>query len=103
MIIITVSGDETGLCHWPSKGSWSNKVWWLLIRPLAILLAATIPKCRSEFCKRFYMVTFLMCVLWIGATSYLVAWMITIVGMQNWPYNTQSTLQHENRSLLETC
>lgn len=71
---------ETGLCHWPSKGSCGNKLCWLFIRPLAILLAATIPNCRSESCKKFYMVTFLMCVLWIGVTSYLVAWMITIVG-----------------------
>ncbi|XP_023715511.1 sodium/potassium/calcium exchanger 4 isoform X2 [Cryptotermes secundus] len=71
---------KTGLCHWPSKGSCSSKLCWLLIRPIAIVLAATIPDCRSELCKRFYMVTFLMCVVWIGAASYLVAWMITIVG-----------------------
>jgi hypothetical protein len=53
----------------------------VLIRPIAILLAATIPSCHSEFCKRFYMVTFFMCIVWIGVTSYMVSWMITIIGM----------------------
>lgn len=81
MIILTVSENETGLCDWPSNGSYCNKFWWVLIRPIAILLAATIPSCHSEFCKRFYMVTFFMCIVWIGVTSYMVSWMITIIGM----------------------
>jgi hypothetical protein len=73
------------------------------MRPVAILLAATIPNCHSEFCKRFYMVTFFMCIVWIGATSYLVAWMITVIGMQKSRievYKTQGTSKHENSLLL---
>jgi hypothetical protein len=82
MIILTVSESEAGLCDWPSNDSYCNKLWWVLIRPIAILLAATIPSCHSEYCKRFYMVTFFMCIVWIGVTSYMVSWMITIIGMQ---------------------
>jgi quinol-cytochrome oxidoreductase complex cytochrome b subunit len=82
MIILIVSENEAGLCDWPSNGSYCSKLWWVLIRPIAILLAATIPSCHSEFCKRFYMVTFFMCIVWIGVTSYMVSWMITIIGVQ---------------------
>ncbi|XP_021925968.1 sodium/potassium/calcium exchanger 4-like isoform X2 [Zootermopsis nevadensis] len=82
--IITIDKEipehTIGLCSWPSNDSCCSKLWWLLIRPLAILLAATIPNCHSEFCKRFYMVTFFMCIIWIGTTSYLIAWMITVIG-----------------------
>jgi hypothetical protein len=49
------------------------------------------------------MVTFFMCVVWIGATSYLVAWMITVIGMQKSRiqiYKTQGTSKHENSLLL---
>jgi len=81
MIILTVSGNEAGLCDWPSNDSYCNKLWWMLVRPIAILLATTIPSCHSEFCKRFYMVTFFMCIVWIGVTSYMVSWMITIIGV----------------------
>lgn len=79
-IDMKVPENEAGLCDWPSNGSFCNKLWWVLIRPIAILLAATIPSCHSEFCKRFYMVTFFMCIVWIGVTSYMVSWMITIIG-----------------------
>lgn len=95
MIILTVSENKAGLCDWPSNGSCCNKLWWVLIRPIAILLAATIPSCHSEFCKRFYMVTFFMCVVWIGVTSYMVSWMITIIG--RWKSKMLSSINQHSR------
>ncbi|PSN51998.1 hypothetical protein C0J52_06132 [Blattella germanica] len=57
-----------------------KKIWWLFTGPIDVILAITIPDCKREFWKRFYLLTFLMCILWIGFTSYVVAWMITTIG-----------------------
>jgi hypothetical protein len=78
-------------------------VWWLFIRPLAILLAATIPNYRSELCKRYYMGTFLMCIMWIGATSYLLAWMITIIGMQENKIQVYMPKVHHDMKTVSHC
>lgn len=47
--------------------------------PITTALWLTIPDCRRY--PRLRVVTFAMCILWIGMTSYLVAFLITVVGM----------------------
>ncbi|CAH2034279.1 unnamed protein product, partial [Iphiclides podalirius] len=49
-------------------------LWWGVRAPLW----ATIPDCRTR--TTLWPLTFGMCVVWIGAVSYLVAWIITILG-----------------------
>lgn len=46
--------------------------------PITTLLWLTIPDCQRY--PRLRLVTFGMCVAWIGATSYVVAFLITVVG-----------------------
>lgn len=46
--------------------------------PITTMLWLTIPDCRKY--PRLRMLTFAMCIFWIGCTSYLVAFLITIVG-----------------------
>ncbi|XP_041987136.1 sodium/potassium/calcium exchanger 4-like [Aricia agestis] len=64
---------------WPDeKTSLGKKLLWVLTWPICLLLWATIPDCRRH--QNLYPVTFIMCITWIGGVSYLVAWIITILG-----------------------
>lgn len=49
--------------------------------PITFLLWATIPDCRKN--TKLSLLTFILCIFWIGVTSYLVAFLITIVGRFN--------------------
>lgn len=49
--------------------------------PITFLLWATIPDCRKN--TKLSLLTFILCIFWIGVTSYLIAFLITIVGMYN--------------------
>jgi solute carrier family 24 (sodium/potassium/calcium exchanger), member 4 len=55
-----------------------KKSLWVVTWPIGFLLWATIPDCRRY--PRLYYLTFIMCISWIGGVSYLVAWIITILG-----------------------
>lgn len=46
--------------------------------PITTVLWLTIPDCRKY--PRLRLVTFAMCIIWIGITSYFVAFLITVVG-----------------------
>lgn len=46
--------------------------------PIVFLLWATIPDCRKIPSLRF--LTFFVCIAWIGMMSYVVAFMITVIG-----------------------
>ncbi|KAJ6636772.1 Sodium/potassium/calcium exchanger 5 [Pseudolycoriella hygida] len=46
--------------------------------PITLLLWLTIPDCRKY--PRLRLLTFFMCIVWIGLTSYFVAFLITVVG-----------------------
>ncbi|CAH2985430.1 unnamed protein product [Chilo suppressalis] len=69
----------SSLWSWPDeKASTLKKLLWVVTWPIGLLLWATVPDCRRY--PRLYPLTFVMCVSWIGGVSYLVAWIITIVG-----------------------
>lgn len=61
-------------------------LWWGVRAPLW----ATVPDCRSR--PALWPFTFAMCVAWIGAVSYLVAWIITILG-EGRPYVTTDKVE----------
>jgi hypothetical protein len=50
------------------------QVYWALYLPVNVLLFLTVPKSKA-----LYPVCFVMCMAWIGAYTYLVAWMLTLV------------------------
>ena len=52
-----------------------SQLYWALYLPINILLYCTIPSM-----KKLYPICFLMCMAWIGAITYVVAWMITLIG-----------------------
>nr|XP_034839557.1 sodium/potassium/calcium exchanger 4-like [Maniola hyperantus] len=71
--------NVSSIWSWPGeKSSGLQKLFWLLTWPMGLALWVTIPDCKKR--PRFYLLTFTMCVLWIGSMSYLVAWIITVIG-----------------------
>ncbi|XP_046898160.1 sodium/potassium/calcium exchanger 5 [Hypomesus transpacificus] len=57
-----------------------KRILWVLSLPIIVLLFLTIPDCRKRFWKKWFMITFLMCAVWISAFTYVLVWMVTIVG-----------------------
>ncbi|XP_076245998.1 sodium/potassium/calcium exchanger 4 [Calliopsis andreniformis] len=68
------------LFAWPRERTNIGKFWFVLIWPLKFLLFVTIPDVRRERLSNWYPVTFVMCVIWIAIASYLVSWMMTVIG-----------------------
>lgn len=40
----------------------------------------TIPDVRKAKCRRWYPLSFIVCIIWIAVTSYILVWMVTLVG-----------------------
>jgi hypothetical protein len=60
-------------------GCWKRFIW-VLGLPLSLTLYVTVPDCRRERFKKCFVLTFILSVVWIGLFSYLMVWMITVVG-----------------------
>lgn len=78
-----VNKDKTG--QKTDKSLWNcpmrsklNTIWWIYTWPIKLLLTLTIPNPKTY--RRWYPLTFLMCVIWIGLNSYLIVWMMTVIG-----------------------
>ncbi|XP_048886476.1 sodium/potassium/calcium exchanger 5 [Brienomyrus brachyistius] len=57
-----------------------KRILWVLSLPTILLLYLTIPDCRKPFWRRCFMITFLMSAVWISAFTYVLVWMVTVVG-----------------------
>ncbi|KAJ8402709.1 hypothetical protein AAFF_G00363810 [Aldrovandia affinis] len=57
-----------------------NKVKWLLAWPLCLLLFFTVPDCGSPRWERCFMVSFINSTMWIAGFSYIMVWMVTVIG-----------------------
>lgn len=53
---------------------------WIVTWPIRLVFFLTIPDCEKPKLKKWFPLTFLMCIVWIGSLSYFVAWMITVIG-----------------------
>ncbi|XP_032668972.1 sodium/potassium/calcium exchanger 4 isoform X3 [Odontomachus brunneus] len=71
---------EYELLVWPARAGWLRKTAWVTTWPIHLIFMCTIPDCEKPRFKNWFPVTFLMCIIWIGSLSYVVAWMITIIG-----------------------
>ena len=56
------------------------KIAWILGMPVCLLFYITIPPCCKQRWSEWFLVTFLMSVLWMGTLSYILVWMVCIVG-----------------------
>lgn len=68
------------LTTYPSEQSFLRQILWILTWPIYFIFFLTIPDCEKPRYKKLFPLTFIMCIVWIGSLSYLVAWMITIIG-----------------------
>ncbi|CAB3257363.1 unnamed protein product [Arctia plantaginis] len=57
-----------------------TKTAWIVTWPIHLVFLFTIPDCEKPRFKSWFPLTFIMCIVWIGSLSYIVAWMITIIG-----------------------
>ncbi|XP_012348111.1 sodium/potassium/calcium exchanger 4 isoform X2 [Apis florea] len=71
---------EYELLVWPARAGWIRKTAWIMTWPIHLIFMCTIPDCEKPRFKNWFPITFLMCIIWIGSLSYVVAWMITIIG-----------------------
>eukprot|EP00062_Callorhinchus_milii_P013195 gi/632961013/ref/XP_007896520.1/ PREDICTED: sodium/potassium/calcium exchanger 3 isoform X2 [Callorhinchus milii] len=53
---------------------------WAVAWPLCILLYFTIPNCSKPRWEKWFMVTFISSTLWIAVFSYMMVWMVTVIG-----------------------
>ncbi|NWX91770.1 NCKX3 protein, partial [Nothoprocta pentlandii] len=53
---------------------------WLFTWPLSFVLYFTVPNCNKPHLEKWFMVTFVSSTLWIAAFSYMMVWMVTIIG-----------------------
>ena len=56
------------------------RILWILGLPVIIVFALTIPNPQKDCFRKLFPVTILMCLAYIGISSYLMMWMLTIVG-----------------------
>ncbi|XP_013179544.1 PREDICTED: sodium/potassium/calcium exchanger 4 isoform X1 [Papilio xuthus] len=75
-----VDGYEHSLWKWPSGRSKLTKIAWIVTWPIHLVFLFTIPDCEKPRFETWFPLTFVMCIVWIGSLSYIVAWMITIIG-----------------------
>ena len=57
-----------------------SRVLWILALPVACLFYVTIPDCRSDKWEKWFLVSFFVSVVWIALLSYVLVWMVTIIG-----------------------
>ncbi|KAJ8317424.1 hypothetical protein KUTeg_005328, partial [Tegillarca granosa] len=56
------------------------QILWFISLPLKLLLYISVPDCRHKRWRKLYIITFIMCLVWLSAFSYIMVWMITIIG-----------------------
>jgi len=68
----------------PMDMSWPegtvNRINYLFLFPICALLWVTVPDVRSEAKRKFFPITFIMSIVWIGGYSYLMVWWATTIG-----------------------
>lgn len=64
----------------PTDGNKWNIFTWGLVYPIHFMCRATMPDCRQERFRSWYPFTFCVSMVWISFYSYIMVWMITIIG-----------------------
>ncbi|KAM6939991.1 sodium/potassium/calcium exchanger 3 [Xenentodon cancila] len=57
-----------------------KKLRWLVMWPLSLLLFFTVPNCSQRRWERWFMVSFITATMWIAGLSYIMVWMVTVIG-----------------------
>ncbi|XP_068245111.1 probable sodium/potassium/calcium exchanger CG1090 isoform X2 [Palaemon carinicauda] len=57
-----------------------ERINWAITLPLVAFHHFTTPDCRTERFRRWFLLTFILSMIWIAMYSYIMVWMITIIG-----------------------
>ncbi|XP_054634274.1 sodium/potassium/calcium exchanger 3-like [Dunckerocampus dactyliophorus] len=57
-----------------------NKLKWLTMWPLSLLLFFTVPNCAERRWENWFLVSFFTATVWIAGLSYIMVWMVTVIG-----------------------
>lgn len=60
------------------EGTFIKKLWWAYSWPIKATLSMIIPNPRTR--RRIYPLTFILCILLIGVNSFMIYWMVAIIG-----------------------
>ena len=58
----------------------TQKIFFVICFPLNLIIFYTIPNLKIQFWKRFYPLTFIVSLIWLIMFSYIMVWMITVIG-----------------------
>merc|ERR1712131_269010 len=53
---------------------------WCICWPLLFLMFITIPNCNTKRFEKFFIVSFIVSTVWIAAYSYMMVWMVCLIG-----------------------
>ncbi|KAF7668568.1 hypothetical protein LDENG_00003960 [Lucifuga dentata] len=70
--------DSISPFHIPSGVG--SRVKWVISWPLLLLLFFTVPNCAKPRWEKYFMLSFILSTVWIAVFSYLMVWMVTIIG-----------------------
>lgn len=71
--------EDKSLWNCPMTGRLKT-LWWIYTWPIKFLLTLTIPNPKTY--RRCYPLTFVISIIWIGLNSYMIVWMMTVIGEQ---------------------
>ncbi|XP_034936837.1 probable sodium/potassium/calcium exchanger CG1090 [Chelonus insularis] len=72
--------NEVSPLERPTEGGQWALFKWGLVYPIHYTCRATMPDCRQEKWRSWYPFTFCISMIWISFYSYIMVWMITIIG-----------------------
>lgn len=72
--------NEVSPLEKPTDGNKWTLFTWGLVYPIHFMCRATMPDCRQEKFRNWYPFTFCVSMVWISFYSYIMVWMITIIG-----------------------
>ncbi len=78
----------------------TKKLLWAIFLPASVLFFFTVPDCRRKRFSRFpfFFFTFLMSTVYLGALTYVLVWMVVIIGKPK-IFNSYYFLTKSNLSL----
>lgn len=74
--------EDDGFKPWSlpkGEGTWKIVVY-LIMSPINHILHYTIPDCKNEECKKWWLPAFVFSILWIGVFSYFMVWWASSFG-----------------------
>lgn len=70
--------EEVNLWEIPRQTNKVGLLWYFYSWPIRFVLNFTIPNPAKM--RKWYPLTFIMCIVWLAGTSYFVFWMVVIIG-----------------------